>query len=93
MHGSIRDEEAKLKSCCRERAEIDPILRESLCLWKEVQVVESEDWRTKKLHGEYHRQIEDVADLEMSYRWLRTSSFNDNTKALIMAAQEQALNT
>ena len=56
-------------------------------------MVESGDWRTKKLHGEYHRQIEEVADLEMSYRWLRTSGFNDNTEALMMAAQEQALNT
>ena len=93
VYGSIRDEEAKLKSYCQERTEMDPLLRESLWHWKEVQVVESEDWRTKKLYGEYHKQIETVADLEMSYRWLRTLSFNDNTEALIMAAQEQALNT
>ena len=58
-----------------------------------MQEVESEDWKTKKLHGEYHRQIEEVADLEMSYRWLRISGFNDNTEALIMAAQVQALKT
>ena len=56
-------------------------------------MVKSEDWRRKKLHGEYHRQIEEVTDLEMSYRCLVTSGFNDNTKALIMAPQEQALNT
>ena len=40
-------------------------------------------WRDKPLHGMYHRQIEEVAGK------CRT----DSTEALIMAAQEQAINT
>ena len=34
VHGSIRDEEAKLKSYCQEQTKIDPILHESFCHWK-----------------------------------------------------------
>ena len=93
VEGTIKDEEAKMRSYCLERSEVDPILKECLRDWDQVQVVDLEDWRTKKLHGEYHRQIEKVADIGMTYRWLTTSSLNTNTEALIMAAQEQALNT
>ncbi|XP_015259534.1 PREDICTED: protein NLRC3-like [Cyprinodon variegatus] len=50
-------------------------------------------WRDKPLHGVYHRQIEEVADIKKSYLWLEKAGLKDNTEALIMAAQVQALST
>ncbi len=38
----------------------------------------------------YHRQIEEVADIEKFYQWLEKAGLKDSTEALIMAAQEQA---
>ena len=52
-----------------------------------------EDWTAKPLHGRYHKDISEVADLTTSYQWITKSGFRDNTEALIMAAQEQALRT
>ena len=49
--------------------------------------------KDKLLHGMYHRQIEEVADVEKCYQWLQKAGLKDSTEALIMAAQEQALNT
>ena len=42
-----------------------------------------------------HRQIEEVSDIESikSYQWLEKACLEDRTEALIMTAQEQALNT
>lgn len=41
----------------------------------------------------YHHQIEEVADLKKPYLWREKAGLKDRTKALIMAAQEQALST
>lgn len=54
---------------------------------------EEPSWKDKPLHGMYHRQIEEVADIEKTYQWLEKAGLKDSTEALIMAAQEQALNT
>ncbi len=53
----------------------------------------TKDWKEMALHGKYHQQISEVADLEKTYEWLDKTNFQDNTEALITAAQEQALNT
>ncbi len=50
-------------------------------------------WKTKPLHGMYHRQIEEVADVKKSRKWLEKARLTDSTEALIMTAQDQALNT
>ncbi|TKS64906.1 N-lysine methyltransferase KMT5A [Collichthys lucidus] len=54
---------------------------------------EQTTWRDKPLHGMYHRQIEEVADIKKSYQWLDNAGLTDSTEALIMAAQEQARST
>ncbi|XP_051924320.1 uncharacterized protein LOC127602290 [Hippocampus zosterae] len=41
----------------------------------------------------YHRTITEVADLKKSHQWLERAGLKDSTEALILAAQEQALNT
>ena len=48
-------------------------------------------WKDKPLHGMYHRQTEEVNDIEKSCQWLEKSGLKYSTEALIMAAQEQAL--
>ena len=37
--------------------------------------------------------VSEVADMACTYQWLNKSNTRANTEALIMAAQEQALNT
>lgn len=42
----------------------------------------------------YHRQMEEVADIEKNYQWLERAGLTDSgTEALMLAAQEQALST
>lgn len=50
-------------------------------------------WEDKPLHGMYHRNITEVADLKKSYQWLQRTGQQDTKEALILAAQEQALST
>ena len=50
-------------------------------------------WHSKALHGMYHRQIVEVADIRKSYQWLEKAGLADSTEALILAAQKQALGT
>lgn len=45
-------------------------------------------WADKALHGFYHCQFEEVADVRKSYQWLKKTGLKDSTEALIMAAQE-----
>lgn len=48
-------------------------------------------WKDKPLHGLYHRQIVEVADITKSYQWLEKAGLKDRTETLILAAQEQTL--
>ena len=50
-------------------------------------------WTDKPLHGMYYHQTEEVADIRKTYQWLEKAGLKDSTDALIIAAQEQALNT
>ena len=47
----------------------------------------------KPLHGMYHLQTEEMADIRKTYQWLEKDGLKDSTETLIMAAEEQALNT
>ena len=46
----------------------------------------------KMLHGQYHRQTEEVRGTD-SWTWLKEGNIERETESLIMAAQEQALQT
>ena len=39
---------------------------------------EQTTWRDKPLHGMYHRQIEEVADIKKSYQWLENAGQKRN---------------
>ena len=41
----------------------------------------------------YHCQIDEVADIRKTYQWLKKAGLRDSRETLIMAAQEEALNT
>ena len=41
----------------------------------------------------HHHQIEEMADIGKTYQWREKAGVKDSTEALIMAAQEQTLNT
>ena len=54
---------------------------------------EGSPWTKKPLHGMYHQQTEEVADIVKTYQWLEKAGLKDTTEPLIMTAQEKALNT
>jgi hypothetical protein len=51
------------------------------------------NWREKKLHGQFQRQMEDLVDKQESVRWLVDGWMKKETESLLMAAQEQSLRT
>ena len=46
-----------------------------------------------QLHGQFHRDTKDVKNGESSWAWLRIGDFKRETESLLVAAQDQALNT
>ena len=68
-------------------AEFKPLI----ATWKEPDKTAA--WYEKPLHGAWHKGVSEVADMARTYQWLNKSNIKANTEALIMAAQEQALNT
>jgi len=51
-----------------------------------------EAWRSKKLHGQYPKVV-DKLDSAESWRWLKNTNIKAESEGLIMAAQDQCLNT
>ena len=49
-------------------------------------------WKEKKLHGQSAKDTDDIKTNE-SFSWLCKGEFKRETESLILAAQEQALNT
>uniref|UniRef100_A0A3B5PPD0 Reverse transcriptase domain-containing protein n=1 Tax=Xiphophorus maculatus TaxID=8083 RepID=A0A3B5PPD0_XIPMA len=91
---TVQDETTKIHKYIRDKASTDNVLSEYLRQQgTEVEVPEIPSWQDKPLHGMYHQQITQVADISKSYQWLEKAGLKDSTEALILAAQEQALNT
>ena len=90
----VHQEEQSLKSYVSRKAESDPLMAECkrlIAIWKEPD--EAAAWYEKPLHGAWHKGVSEVADMACTNQWLNKSNIRANTEALIMAAQEQALNT
>ena len=62
-----------------------------IATWKEP--VKAAAWYEKPLHSAWHKAVSEVADMARTNQWLNKSNFKANAEALILAAQEQALNT
>jgi hypothetical protein len=92
---TIYEEEGNLNKYVKEMSKNDKHLEEYHKQNKQINEErnQQEKWQNKPLHGHYHQSIEKVADISKSYQWLEKSDIRDNTEALIMAAQEQALKT
>ncbi|TWW67382.1 hypothetical protein D4764_02G0004230 [Takifugu flavidus] len=92
---TVQEETTSFQEYIKKMAPTDPLLSECLRQQKPTKEEEPEglSWKDKPMHGMYHRQIEEVADIEKTYQWLTKAGLKDSTEALIMAAQEQALST
>ena len=92
---TIQDETLDIQECIRKMAPKDELLGE--CLRQQQRGTDDQpeevSWHSKALHGMYHQQIAEVADIRKSYQWLEKAGLADSTEALILAAQEQALGT
>ncbi|TWW61002.1 hypothetical protein D4764_05G0010920 [Takifugu flavidus] len=92
---TVQEETTSLREYIKMMAPSDPLLSECLRQQKPTKEEEPEglSWKDKPMHGMYHRQIEEVADIEKTYQWLTKAGLKDSTEALLMAVQEQALST
>ena len=62
--------------------------------YKNEEMKETEDqWKKKKMYGQYYRDMSECADLKKTWQWLQKCDLKPETEALICAAQEQALRT
>ena len=52
-----------------------------------------ENWKGKKMYGQYYREASDDIDKNKMWRWLQKSDLKVVTEALICPSQEQAIRT
>ena len=92
---TFQEKTAGLQEYIKKMAPSDDLLSE--CLWQLKPSMEEEpeglSWTDKPLHSMYYSKIEEVADIGKTYQCLEKAGLKDSTEALIMVAQEQALNT
>ncbi|KAF2886363.1 hypothetical protein ILUMI_19810, partial [Ignelater luminosus] len=51
-------------------------------------------WVEKQMHGQYPRAVQEhLIDKEQTYEWLRKRERKGETESLIIAAQDQTINT
>ncbi|KAF2882012.1 hypothetical protein ILUMI_24160 [Ignelater luminosus] len=51
-------------------------------------------WVEKQMHGQYPRAVQEyLIDKEQTYRWLRKGELKGETESLIIAAQDETINT
>uniref|UniRef100_A0A672JIY3 Myeloid-specific peroxidase n=1 Tax=Salarias fasciatus TaxID=181472 RepID=A0A672JIY3_SALFA len=94
VRATIQEETKSLHEYTEKMSPSDDLLSECLRHQKPSKEEPEElSWTDKALHGMYHQQIEEVADFGKIYQWLEKAGLRDSTGALIMAAQEQVLNT
>ena len=95
VQATILDKTSNIQEYICKMAPKDKLLRECLKQQQRGADDQAEEvpWHSKVLHGMYHRQIVEVADIGKSYQWLEKAGLTDSTDALILAAHEQALGT
>ena len=81
-----------------EQVRVSGVIQTEECLtkeqYKEKQTKEREEnWKEKKMYGQYYRKASDDIDKKKMWRWLQKSDLKVETETLICAAQEQAIRT
>lgn len=90
---TIQDETSKIQDYIKKMAPSDGALSKSVRHWTPDKWTQEEpSTEDKSLHGMYHQQISEVANMEKSYQRLVRAGLKDSTETLIMAAHLQALN-
>ena len=56
------------------------------------QTKRKQDWKNKRLHGQFIKDTEDIADIK-SWNWLRNDNLKRETESLITSAQDQCIRT
>ncbi|KAI3356768.1 hypothetical protein L3Q82_003449 [Scortum barcoo] len=86
VRASLQDETTKITEYIRKMVPSDELLSEYLRQQKPDREEQLEvSWVDKLLHGMYHRQIEEVADIRKSYQWLEKAGLKDSTEVLIIS--------
>ena len=52
-----------------------------------------QNWREKKMHGQFVREMPDKFDKDKTWQWLSKTDLKIETEALICPVQEQAIMT
>ncbi|TWW64337.1 Tetraspanin-9 [Takifugu flavidus] len=75
INGWSEEETTSLQEYIKKMAPTDQLLSKCLRQQKPSKEEEPEglSWKDKPMHGMYHRQIEEVADIEKTYQWLGKS--------------------
>ena len=81
-----------------EQVRMSGVIQTEECLpkeqYKKEKTTEKEqNWKEKKMYGQYCREASDDIDKNKMWRWLQKSDLKVETEALICAAQEQAIRT
>ena len=50
-----------------------------------------QNWREKKVHRQFVREMQDKSDKDKTWQWLSKSDLKSETEALLFAAQEHAI--
>jgi hypothetical protein len=100
----VREEECAMAEYIRERQAdwlIKCVARERVLETEEtkgayrqrVEEQRMQQWKGKRMHGQFLRETEDLVDEEENTKWLEDGNLKKETESLIMAAQEQSLRT
>ncbi|TWW76590.1 hypothetical protein D4764_13G0012520 [Takifugu flavidus] len=82
VQNTVQEETTSLREYIKKMALNDPLLRECLRPTKEEEP-EGLSWKDKPVQGMYHRQIEEVADIEKTHQWLTKAGLKGSTEALL----------
>jgi len=67
-------------------------MKDSLAERKKKKERKKERWHGKRMHGQLPRNLDEkLADIEQSYRWLKSADIKGETESTIVVAQDQAI--